>query len=125
MDFKDVADLVVSSGNRIDNSWRYFVAINPVVIGWLISFSQPLPTDLRLGLCFVYIVASLLNLSALVREYVVFRQLVVELKSKAQEASLTKESKRLISKIELKLRLSMTIGVYIVTACVIIYLVVT
>ena len=125
MDFKDVADLVVSSGNRIDNSWRYFVAINTVVIGWLISFSQPLPTDLHLGLCFVYIVASLLNLSALVREYVVFRQLVVELKSKAQEASLTKESKRLISKIELKLRLSMTIGVYIVTACVIIYLVVT
>ena len=125
MEFKDVADLVVSSGNRIDNSWRYFAAINTVVIGWLISLSEPLPTGLRMGLCFVYIVASLLNLSALVREYIVFRQLVVELKSKAQEASLTKESKRLISKIELKLRLSMTIGIYIVTACVIIYLVVT
>ena len=125
MDFKDVADLVVSSGNRIDNSWRYFVAINTVVIGWLISLSQPLTTGLRLGLCLIYIVASLLNLAALVREYVVFRQLVVELKSKASDASLTEESKRLISKIELKLRVPMTIVVNIVIVCVIMYLVVT
>lgn len=123
MDFKDVANILVVSGNRIDNFWRYFAALNTLVIGWLISLEKSLPTDLRLALCFVYIFAALINLWTLIREYLLFEQLLRELKAKVRDTSLTEQSKALISRVRLANRVLITVFVHLATLCIIIYLI--
>ena len=124
MDFKSLVKIAIASGNRIDTYWRNFAAINVVIVGWRVSVGTNLSCPLCLGLCLVYLLGSLTSMLTLIRSYVLFQYILLELKAKLKDASLTEKSNKLISRMGFKNRIAMTISIHIVMACAILYLVI-
>lgn len=91
---KDSLDLLVKVGTRVDAIWTFSVSLNTVTIGWIFLIARnqtSLASGMRLVVTLVYLVALLMSLFALLKEYGPFLALVEEAKRSESEDGPLKE----------------------------------
>ncbi len=54
MNLNDIINVAINIGNRVNYYWSFFVTVNTVIIGWLITVNINFTTELKVVITIPY-----------------------------------------------------------------------